>query len=285
MLKALMIGLALAAVAVLALGVLRFSDSRADRALIAELGNAAERASPVFDPDMVDGLPDAAARFFLFTIIPGTPLRTTAVIEMSGELSLGTREVPNYQDMRAHQVLAPPFGFVWQVRLPGPMVVTGSDAYGTDGSWSRFRLFDLIPVGRVSEDPDHLRSSFGRMVGEGLFWSPAVFLPAADAGWDAITWEAVDDSTAAVTVRHNGLEQRAELTVDGSGQPVRVVFQRWSNENKEQVYRLQPFGGDLSGFQTFDGFRLPTRVVGGNFYGTDDYHSFFRAEVANISFQ
>ncbi len=55
-------------------------------------------------------------------------------------------------------------------------------------------------------------------------------------------------------------------------------------ENDEHVYRLQPFGGDLSEFETFGGFRLPTHVIGGNHYGTDLYHPFYRAKVGAVTF-
>jgi len=30
------------------------------------------------------------------------------------------------------------------------------------------------------------------------------------------------------------------------------------------------------------GFRLPTRVIGGNHYGTEFYHPFFRAKVEAV---
>ncbi len=281
----LILGLAVVAVAGAALVILRIADLRADRALIEVLTDTVAWKPPVFDTSMINGLPEPARRFFRFSIAPGTKLRTTVVIKMSGELSLGTKDAPNYQLMQADQVLSPPTGFAWQVRLAGPSMVTGSDAYGTSGSWSRFRLFNLVPVGRVSQDADHLRSSFGRLVGEGLFWTPAAFLPTVDVGWDHISWEAVAEDTVAVIVRHGGLEQWAELTVDSTGQPIRVVFQRWSNANEDKVYRLQPFGGDLAEFQDFHGFRLPTRVTGGNFYGTDAYHPFFHASITSIRFR
>ena len=177
----------------------------------------------------------------------------------------------------------PPHGFVWTVRTGSAMRVTGTDAMGPQGSWSRFRILDAVPVGRAGGDPDHRRSSFGRMVGEGLFWTPAAFLPAADAGWDAIEWRGVDADTAEVAVRAHGLEQTARITVDGEGRPTTVVFPRWSDENVEGVYRLQPFGGELSEFETFDGFRLPTRVVGGNHHGTPLYHPFFQAQVTDVT--
>lgn len=276
--------------AVLAIGAggivaLRIVDGRADVTLRDEILAASSAVpAPPFDPAMVHGLPEPARRFFLFAIESGTPLRTAAVIKMAGELSLGTRDDPRYQDMRAEQVLAPPFGFVWQVRTGGAMRVTGSDALGPARSWSRFRILDGVPVGRVGHDRDHRLSSFGRMVGEGLFWTPAAFLPAADAGWDMIEWHSVDADTAEVRVRAGDMDQSARVTVDGAGRPLRVQFQRWSNENDEHVYQLQPFGGDLSEFETFGGFRLPTRVIGGNHYGTDLYHPFYRAKVGAVTF-
>ena len=276
-------GLALAALclaAVAALVVLRAADARADTRLRRRLEAATLPHTRRFDAAMLDGLPEPAARFFRFAIAPGTELRTVARLSMGGELSLGGRDAP----MHALQILAAPHGFLWQVRLDGPTRVTGSDALDTMGNWSRFRLLDLVPVGRAGGNPDHLRSAFGRMVGEALFWTPAAFLPAAGAGWDAISWEAVGSDTTAVTVRHRGLTQRAEVTVDGAGRPSRVAFPRWSNENADRTYRLQSFGGDLSEFDRFDGYCLPTRVTGGNHYGTPDYDAFFRARVTAAAF-
>ena len=40
------------------------------------------------------------------------------------------------------------------------MPVSGSDS----ASWTRFRIFGIVPVGRLGGDPDHTRSAFGRYV-------------------------------------------------------------------------------------------------------------------------
>ncbi|WP_432816561.1 DUF6544 family protein [Sulfitobacter sp. JB4-11] len=215
--KILLLSLGIVAAALLVLVVLRLLDARADRILARSLIADTTATPPRFEPAMLDGLPDPAARFFRFVMEDGAPLHTVARITMQGQLNLGLAEKATFQAMQARQTLAPPHGFVWQVRLGGLSKVTGTDAYRPDTSWSRFRLLDLIPVGRVSDNPDHLRSAFGRMVGEGLFWTPAAFLPATRAGWDQIAWHPVDAQTAAVVVRHNGLEQRAEVTVDAGG--------------------------------------------------------------------
>ncbi|WGH78561.1 DUF6544 family protein [Jannaschia ovalis] len=281
--------LALGLAALLALGAgaalaLRAADARAEGALRAALLKAGRDApAPAFHPAMLDGLPAPARRFFRFAIAPGTPLRIAATIEMGGTLSLGPRDDARDQPMTARQILAPPHGFLWQVETGGAMRLTGSDALGAGTSSTRFRLLSALPVVRVAGDPNHFRSAFGRMVGEGLFWTPAAFLPQAQSGWDALAWEAVDGDTARVVVAKYGLEQAAEITVDPEGRLLRVVFRRWSNENAARRYRLQPFGGDVSGFARFDGFGLPTRVTGGNHYGTELYHPFFKAKATRIT--
>ncbi|MCQ0987189.1 DUF6544 family protein [Jiella marina] len=277
-----LLGALIAAVA--GLVALRIRDARADQTLRQDLLRHATGAAPRFEEAMLLDLPEPAARFFRFVIRPGTELKFVAVIRMSGTLALGSGGTPTEQPMTAEQVLAPPYGLLWQVRIKSALRTTGSDAMNSAISWSRFRLFDVVPVARVAKNPDHFHSAFGRMVGEGLFWTPAAFLPATHAGWDGLAWEATGTNSAAVTVRLGQLEQRAEIAIEDDGRPTSVIFQRWSNENANKVFRLQPFGGDLTEFRDFDGYRLPTRVIGGNHYGTDLYRPFYKAEVETIRF-
>ncbi len=267
--------LIIVALGLLALALLLVLDRRADRAEWARL-EALQPDQPVpFSEVMLEGLPEPARRYFTFTIQPGTPLLPVAIIEMTGRFSLGTKENPNYQPMEARQILAPPEGFVWTMRTRGGMPVSGSDT----GKWTRFRIFGLLPVARLGGTPDHTRSAFGRYVAEATFWTPAALLPGP-----GVTWEAVDEDTARVTLRHGELEQAVDVTVDSAGRPVQVSFQRWSNANTEKVHRLQPFGGYLSDFRDVRGYRLPFRAEAGNMFGTDEYFAFFLAEVMDITF-
>jgi hypothetical protein len=272
---ALLAAFALLAAALVVLALWRAADRRADARAWAALA-ALPQPPGSFDPSMVAGLPDPARRYFLYTIAPGTPIRTSAVIEMGGEMGMGTRDAPGYRPMRARQILAPPAGFVWRLAAGA---IGGSDGMTPERSWTRFRLAGLVPVVRVGGDDDHFRSSFGRAVAEGTFWTPAALLPGP-----GIEWAAVDENTARVTVSAHGLDQPVEITVASDGQPLRVVMPRWSNANPEGTWRLQPFGGDLADFREFDGYRLPTTVDGGNHIGTEDYFPFFRARVTRISF-
>lgn len=265
----------LVSLCIIALAVLRLMDRRDDRAEWDRLAAQQPEAPGRFDPEMVADLPEPARRYFAYAIEPGTPLLPVSVIEMTGEFSLGTKDDPRYQPMEAHQILAAPEGFVWAMRTTGGMPVSGSDS----GRWTRFRIFGLIPVARLGGDPDHTRSAYGRYVGEAVIWAPAALLPGP-----GITWDAVDEDTARVTVEHGPLSQAVDVTVDAEGRPVTAVFQRWSDANPDKEHRLQPFGATMSDFREVGGYRLPFRVEAGNHYGTEDYFAFFRADVTAIRF-
>lgn len=240
-----------------------------------------EHAEPrTYDPALVDALPEPARRFFAFAIRPGTPLKTVAEITMTGELSLGTKDKPGYLQMDARQVLAAPRGFTWDARVrKGAMRISGSDGMMGERSWTRFRLFGLIPVVRVGDNADHLRSAFGRVVAEAAFWTPAFLLAR-----EGVTWALVDRDTARATVTQGALVQSVDIHVDASGQPKWISLARWSNANPGKVFRMQPFGGDVSDFREVAGFRVPFRVDGGNFFGTPDYFPFYRARIVDIRF-
>jgi hypothetical protein len=68
------------------------------------------------------------------------------------------------------------------------------------------------------------------------------------------------------------------------GRPVQVRLERWSNANPDKGYRWQSFGGTFAVFREFAGFRLPTHIEAGNFFGTEAYFPFFVADVTDIDF-
>jgi hypothetical protein len=258
-----------------ALIALRLADEHADRAEWARLAALQPERPAPYDPSLVSELPEPAQRFFNFAITPGTPLYRVAKLRMEGQFSLGSKAAPNYQPMRAEQILAAPEGFVWRMRLKGPMLICGSDS----SCWTRFRILGLIPVARQGGNSDHARSAFGRYVAEAVFWTPAALLPGP-----GITWEAVDTDTARVTLSSGDLSQSVSIHMDKEGQPTHVSFMRWSNANPEKTFRLQPFGGILSDFREIQGFRLPYQVDAGNGFGTDEYFVFFKARINDIHF-
>lgn len=270
---------AAATVFLVALFTWRKADIASERDAWQSLTARQPAAPATFDSSMTATLPEPAQRFFRFAVAPGTRLHTVAAITMEGEFSLGNKNQADYMPMYAKQVLAAPHGFVWKVRAGDKVWFSGSDGARDGKSWSRFWLLGIVPIARAGNNSDHLRAAFGRHAAEAVFWTPAALLPG-----DNVRWEAIDDSSARVILTHMALEQAVDLTVDAEGRPIKVVFQRWSNANPERTFQVQPFGGYLSDYREFHGFRLPTRVEAGNHFETDDYFAFFKATVTDVRF-
>lgn len=272
--------LAIPAVMVAGLTLWRQVDSRRVDRTWSRLCEAAHRDMGVFRSSMVDGLPDPARRFFLYTIGEGAPLRVVSEVAMRGEIGFGDKAEPRYTSMRGHQIIAPPRGFVWKLDAgSGLMRISGSDGFDRLNSWTSFWLMNIVPIVRVGGERNHARSAFGRVVAEAVFFVPAALLP-----HNGVIWEGVSADTALATVSFQGLKQTVDVSVDEAGRPHRILLPRWSNANPEKEYRIQPFGGTFSDFKRFDGYMLPTRIEGGNFIGTSDYFPFYKARIESVEF-
>ncbi|MGB7242626.1 MAG: DUF6544 family protein [Sulfitobacter sp.] len=252
----------------------RILDHNADRTEMDRLLRLQPESPKLFQYSMIADLPEPARRYFAFAIAQNTPLLTVADLRMTGQFSL--RGKGKYMKMRAHQVLAAPYGFIWKMRArSGLLWLSGSDS----AAWTRFWIGEIAPVARFGGDTDHARAAFGRTVAEAVFWTPAALLPGPN-----VTWQSAGPDTAKVTVHHQGLEQSVDIVVANDGQPISIKFARWSDANPQKLYQLQPFGGYLSHFQTVQGYQIPTQVEAGNFFGTDWYFPFYIVDVDEIRY-
>jgi len=228
-----------------------------------------------FDPHMVAGLPEIAQRYFRHAIAPGTPLRSAVELEMEGTFLLGDKDKHQSYRMTARQALRAPEEFIWAPRLrSGAMTITGSDALVGGEAWTRFWLLGLVPVANVRTSPDLVRSARFRGAVESALWLPASLLPG-----NRVRWEQTGPNRARITLERFDPAIVLDLTLAETGAVREVVGQRWSDANPEKRFRLQPFGGAVSGESTFDGFTIPSAVAVGNHYGTERYLPFFQARI------
>ena len=233
-----------------------------------------------FDPPSIEAMPEIARRYFGHAIAPGTALSSLAEIEMSGTFSLGTRAQPKPFTMTARQLLSAPHAFVWIASMhSGPTWISGSDVLAGDVGWTRFWLGGVLPVANDGFSEDFLRSAVARPALEAI-WAPASLLPERGVRWTAT---GPDSADVVIPTAHGDIT--INLVLEKSGKVSEVSTLRWTNANSRKVFAYQPFGGTVAAETTFGGYTVPSVVSIGNMFGTDEYFSFFEAQISAIKYR
>ncbi|MGI5836597.1 MAG: DUF6544 family protein [Chloroflexota bacterium] len=231
----------------------------------------------VFTEEMVADLPDPAKRFFLHSIRPGMRIPSKFHWGYSGELKPG-KELP-WLSLKAEQILVKDVGFMWKARAgKGPLQVTAADHYLEGEGRMRISLFGLIPIINAT-DADISRSALGRLVVENIS-IPGAFLPS-----DNVQIEGIDQDRFQVTVSLQGETIPITITVDEEGRAKEFTMQRWGDQTDDGSYRYIPYGGTISGEQTFEGYTIPSKLAIGWWYGTERYEEAIRFEVDWAEFE
>ncbi|GLQ55907.1 DUF6544 family protein [Devosia nitrariae] len=267
---------ALIAAVVVAYGLYRRATSDAEAAM-ADVAARARPAGRTFDKAMLSVLPEIAQRYFTHAIAPGTPLSSTARLEMQGTFLLGDKSRFQTYEMQARQILAPPAEFVWIPEMKsGPMHISGSDALVRGAAWTRFWINGLLPVVNAQASPDLYRSALTRAAMEAI-WVPASLLPE-----HGVRWEQTGPNTARLFFTTD--IEPVDMTLDADGRVIEIVTMRWSDVNPDRTFRLQPFGGTIEVEATFGGFTVPSQIKVGNHYGTDPYLPFFQVRLISADY-
>jgi hypothetical protein len=254
-----------------------FTGCRRDRDLSRqweELRTPGEATS--FSPDMVSDLPDPARRFLTRAIAPGTTLASSVELEMRGELLLEPDGDP--LAMEAHQVLAPPHGFVWRARARrGLLRISGYDRYTRGDGELYWRIYGVLPVVRES-GPDVTRSAAGRLAME------AILMPAALVPGRGVHWEPVDEQTARFHLTIGDETVVTALTVDPDGRPIRASAMRWRGDLPGGAAYAR-FDVEMDGELVSGGYTLPGRVQAGWDLTGPEAFRFFDATLERADFR
>jgi hypothetical protein len=209
-----------------------------------------------FDPDALDGVPEAGRRWLTHAIAPGTPLRRRVRMRQHGRIRLRGRWWP----IRSIQALDPLVGYVWPVttRL-GVVPLVGVDRLSSGSAEMRHALLGRFPV-VDQRGPDLMRSAAGRATSE-ICWAPAAALD------PAVRWEDAGPDEATLIIPLAGEDHALTIRVDEQGRLVQSAMPRWASVD-DGPWRFTTFGARVLSEGTFGGFTVPTHVVAG--YGDDD---------------
>ncbi|MBE9190648.1 hypothetical protein IQ230_09795 [Gloeocapsopsis crepidinum LEGE 06123] len=264
---------ALGAIAFVVLAVLQTKQKQQLNQIWRQLETQPE--GKYFTQDMIATLPAPVQRYFLHAITPGTPLATSVRLKMTGSLRMG-QDQP-WLLMRAKEIISVK-GFIWQATIGrGLLQFKGADSYANGSGRVQFSLWELLPLVHASNH-NITRSSIGRLVAE-FIWLPSALLPQ-----NGVNWQAIDENTIQASLKVDGELVTLTFTIDAEGKLRKLSFPRWSDLAKDTDWTYIPMGGEFPAERNFGGYTIPSQVILGYWFGTDQYYESFHGTLEQVEF-
>ena len=229
--------------------------NRESKRLVTRLTSAAEgsarNAADATGQDARHGaLPPPVARYFAFAL-PGDrrPIRR-ARLRFAGTFARRPNEWTRFT--AEQHVSADPPAFVWDARIDmAPLVsVRVRDSYvGGTGAMCA-RLGTIVPVVDQHGTPEMAAASLLRFLAEAA-WLPTALLPR-----DGLSWTAIDDSSARVTLTDGPTTVWMDVQFGSHGEIATVFALRHRDVNGTPV--LTPWVARHSDYAPVDGMMIPT---------------------------
>ena len=245
-------GIVAAASMVVVIGMLRWNceSKRLVTRLMTDAGREPDHAGKLPRDARRDALPAPVARYFAFAL-PGDrrPIRH-ARLRFAGTFASRPNEWTRFT--AEQHVSADPPAFVWDARIDMvplvPVRVRDSYVGGTGAMCAR--LGTVIPVVDQHGTPEMAAASLLRFLAEAV-WLPTALLPR-----DGLSWTAIDDSSARVTLTDGPTTVWMDVQFGSHGEIATVFALRHRDVNGTPV--LTPWFARHSDYAPVDGMMIPT---------------------------
>jgi hypothetical protein len=260
------VGIALAALVVLAIGLRAFGAARwtemvrmhtaplesgavGARGRLASGGPAAR-----FDAHELEGLPPPVQRYFRAVLTDGQPIIAAATLEMTGTMNMSaTGEQWKPFTSRQRVVTRKP-GFLWDAQVfmfPGlPAFV--EDSYIAGHGRLIAKMLGLFTVADSQGEGEIARGEFMRYFAESP-WYPTALLPS-----QGVRWEAVNDASAHATLIDGPITLTLLFRFNAAGLIASVRAEaRGAGVGKDGVMVMLPWDCALSNYQPQGGMMIP----------------------------
>lgn len=205
-------------------------------------------------------LPPPVQRFMRKAGVIGRPIPSIVRLRQVGRMR--TAPTAAWMNFEADQVytVAPP-GFVWRAYFVsrGLPFVFGRDTYSGGGASILMKALGVVPVADVGGS-ELGAAGLMRYLNE-MMWFPAAYLA------PNVSWRAIDERSAEVSVTDSGLTARATLVFDGDDRIVDFRAQRFNTDTRS----LETWETPISGHRELNGLLLPAggqgvwKLDGGSF--------------------
>jgi hypothetical protein len=201
--------------------------------------------------DMLAGLPAPVRRYLTWTGIVDKPSVHTVYLRQQGKIRPGKGQLWLPLDAEEYYSVQPP-GFVWDARLHlGPLPVgRGRDMYANGRGSMLIKAASVVTVANASGEAMD-QASMLRYLNE-MMWFPTAFLG------DNVSFQAIDDSSARVTLTDHGCTATATMSFDPQGRLIEFVAKR--SAMAAGGSRLATWLVPVIEYGEVEGLRLPVRV-------------------------
>jgi hypothetical protein len=204
-------------------------------------------ASAVTEDDLA-GLPAPVQRYLRYSDVIGKPWVSTVRLKYTGKFRMAPDRPWMGVDVTQFYTTNPP-GFLWKARfsMAGVPFMWATDTYKNGQSHMLGRLAGLFTVvdGRGEE------INQGTMVRylQEMAWFPAAYLG------DNITWQAVDDHAADVTLHDSGRSVTGRMYFDDLGRMLNFAAERYGEFNGKSM--MKTWTTPMTEYAEINGMNLP----------------------------
>jgi len=207
----------------------------------------------VVTEEMISDRPPPVQRYMTYSGVLGKQMPRTVRLKQAGRIRQDDKSAWMKLEAEEHYSTDPP-GFIWKVSIPNKRfpLALGRDAYADDHGSMLIKMLSLFPLAKATGSEID-QGAMMRYMNE-MTWFPAAFLG------ENITWKAIDESSAEVTLTDSGKSVTAVMSFDQEGKPINFVAKRYRMVGKK--YALETWSTPFTGYGEFEGLRLPVRGQG-----------------------
>ena len=206
------------------------------------------RQEQIVTAAMLERLPAVVQRYLIYTGIVGSPSVETVRLSYSGRFRLGADKGWMPIDAQQTYTTNPP-AFRWRARfkMAGLPLMNGDDTYQGGQAHMFGKLAGLFTVFDARSEALILGAMMRYL--QEMMWFPAAYLN------DYITWQAVDDHAADVSLTDAGRTVGGRMYFDDAGRLLSFTARRYKEDRGS--FTLETWAAPVTAYARMAGLNLP----------------------------